>query len=124
MLIAWRYASGMIFRRSPLALETRTALAVYRQSPDAVLLLVGGQFVECNPGAEAIYGRTRAEILGQNPVVFSRATQGDGRPTIDHVGERVQQAITNGFARFEWFNMRGNQEVRMLVTLIPAPDLG
>ncbi|KQM86000.1 chemotaxis protein [Sphingomonas sp. Leaf23] len=114
----------MIFRRFSPDLEIRTALAGYRQSPDAILLLKEGAFVECNPGAEAIYGRTRAEIIGQNPVVFSRATQADGRPTAEHVGERVQQAVRDGFARFEWFNMRGTEEVRMLVTVIPVPQEG
>ncbi|WP_294322014.1 methyl-accepting chemotaxis protein [uncultured Sphingomonas sp.] len=119
-----RYAGRMIFRRSTLDLEARTALAAYRQSPDAVLLLKEGAFIECNVAAEAVYGLTRAEILGRNPVVFSRPTQGDGRPTAEHVGERVQQAVKDGFARFEWFNMRGPEEVRMLVTLIPVPQEG
>jgi methyl-accepting chemotaxis protein len=112
----------MIFRRSSPDLETRTAVAVYRHSPDAVLLLKGGAFVECNAAAETIYGLPRAQILGQNPVVFSRATQGDGRPSSEHVGERVQEAIAHGHARFEWFNMRGAQDIRMLVTLIPLPQ--
>ncbi|MGW8191710.1 methyl-accepting chemotaxis protein [Sphingomonas hankookensis] len=112
----------MIFRRSTTDLETRTAIAMYRHSPDAVLLLKGGAFVECNPAAEQVYGLPRRDIIGQNPVVFSRATQGDGRPSIEHVGERVQQAIRDGHARFEWYNMRGAEEVRMLVTLIPIAE--
>ncbi|KQM38252.1 chemotaxis protein [Sphingomonas sp. Leaf10] len=111
----------MMFGRSKPDMETRTALAMFRHSPDAVLLLKGGTFVECNPAAEEVYGQPRGAILGQNPVVFSRATQGDGRPSMEHVGERVQQAISEGFARFEWFNLRGSDEVRMLVTLIPIP---
>ena len=111
----------MMFRRSsPATLESRTALAVFRHSPDAMLLFRDGAFVECNPAAEAIYGVPREKIMGQNPVVFSAPNQIDGRPTIDHVGERIQQSIDDGHARFEWLNMRNGEIVRMLVTLIPV----
>ena len=114
----------MMFRRKTVDLETRVALATFRSSPDAVLLLKGGAFVECNAAAEAVYGQPRAAILGKNPVIFSAPTQSDGRPTLEHVGERIQQAIRERFARFEWLNMRHGETVRMLVTLIPLPDEG
>ncbi len=57
---------------------------------------------------------------GRIPWSFSAPEQGDGRPTIEHVNERVSQAIRDGHARFEWLNMRNGQIVRMLVTLIPV----
>ena len=110
----------MLFKRSSDTLETRVALAVFRQSPDAMMLLKDNCFVACNAAAEGVYGVPREAIIGQNPVVFSASHQGDGRPTIDHVNERVAQAIRDGHARFEWLNMRAGQIVRMLVTLIPV----
>ncbi|MBO9512228.1 PAS domain S-box protein [Erythrobacter sp. A6_0] len=114
----------MIFRRPTPDLKTRAALANYRFSPDAILLMKEGAFVECNAAAEQVYGVPRAELIGQNPAVFSAETQADGRPSMEHVGERVQQALAEGFARFEWFNVRGGERVRMIVTLIPLPQEG
>ena len=110
----------MLFKRPSDTLEARTALAVFRHSPDAMMLLRDNRFVACNAAAEQVYGAPTAAILGQNPVVFSAPEQGDGRPTIEHVNERVSQAIRDGHARFEWLNMRNGQIVRMLVTLIPV----
>ena len=110
----------MLFKRPSDTLEARTALAVFRHSPDAMMLLRDNRFVACNAAAEQVYGAPTAAILGQNPVVFSAPEQGDGRPTIEHVNERVAQAIRDGHARFEWLNMRNGQIVRMLVTLIPV----
>ncbi len=114
----------MMFGRRTIDLETRAALAAFRRSPDGVLLLKGGAFIECNTAAENVYGLPRSSILGRNPVAFSTPTQGDGRASAEHVGERVQQAVRERYARFEWFNLRNNEPIRMLVTLIPLPEEG
>ncbi|MFN3775073.1 MULTISPECIES: methyl-accepting chemotaxis protein [Sphingomonas] len=97
------------------------AKAVFDHSPDAMLLFSGGKFVSANPAAARVYDRPLQAILGHSPATFAAPCQPDGRPTEVHVGERVAQALQEGFARFEWLNTdsRG-QIVRMLVTLIPA----
>ena len=101
--------------------DDRTARAVFDLSPDAMLLFSGGKFVSANPAAARIYDRPLSEILGKSPVTFSAPCQADGRSTEEHVAERVEQALKEGFARFEWLNTdsRG-QIVRMLVTVVPA----
>ncbi len=99
----------------------RTAKAVFDLSPDAMLLFSGGKFVSANPASARVYDRPLSEILGKSPLTFSAPCQADGRPTEEHVAERVGQALKEGFARFEWLNTdsRGTI-VRLLVTLIPA----
>ncbi|MGE7206644.1 methyl-accepting chemotaxis protein [Sphingomonas sp. NPDC019816] len=110
------------FKRDVADLDTRVARALFDRSPDAILLMSGGQYVACNAAAETIYERPRSEILGHSPSRFSAPIQGDGRRAEDHVPERAQQALRDGFARFEWLNMRPNGEARRcIVMLIPHP---
>jgi methyl-accepting chemotaxis protein len=110
-----------LFGKKDVALADRLALAVFQHSPDAMLLLSDGKFIAGNAAVEAIYHRRLSEVLGHNPLNFSAPCQADGRPTDVHIGERVAQALRDGFARFEWLNQNPNGQVeRVLVTLIPA----
>ncbi|WP_343545359.1 methyl-accepting chemotaxis protein [Sphingomonas paucimobilis] len=110
------------FKQHTADLNTRLASALFDRSPDAILLMSGGQYVACNAAAETIYERPRPQIIGHNPMTFSAPIQGDGRPAEEHVPERAQQALREGFARFEWLNLRPNGETqRCIVMLIPHP---
>ncbi|WP_294234069.1 methyl-accepting chemotaxis protein [uncultured Sphingomonas sp.] len=103
------------------SLKDRLARAVFEHSPDAMMLLSNGLFVAANAAAERIYERPVSDVIGQNPATFSAPCQADGRPTEIHVEERVNQALKDGYARFEWLNLDGRGQVkRFLVTLIPA----
>ncbi|QXT37086.1 methyl-accepting chemotaxis protein [Sphingomonas sanguinis] len=110
-----------LFGKKDVSLGDRLALAVFQYSPDAMLLLSDGKFIAGNAAVERIYHRRLSEVLGHNPLDFSASCQADGRPTDVHIGERVGQALRDGFARFEWLNQAPNGQVeRLLVTLIPA----
>jgi len=113
----------MLFRRSTASLRDRVALTAFQHSPDAMALMHDGKIVECNAGAEVIYGVPRAQILGQNPVMFAAPTQADGRPSDVHVMERAREAVANKHSRFEWLGMRHGAVVRLLVTLMAVSVL-
>lgn len=101
--------------------ETAASEAFFNLSPDGMLVMRDGVFVACNPAAQRIYDAPRDRIIGSNPVAFSAPEQGDGRKSEIHVGERLQQAMREGHARFEWHNLKANgTPLRILVTLIPA----
>ncbi|WP_294246848.1 methyl-accepting chemotaxis protein [uncultured Sphingomonas sp.] len=110
-----------LFGKKDVSLGDRLALAVFEHSPDAMLLLSDSKFIAGNAAVERVYHRRLSEVLGHNPLDFSAPCQADGRPTETHIGERVAQALRDGFARFEWLNQdpKGTVE-RFLVTLIPA----
>ena len=110
------------FHRENTNLNDRVAIALFDRSPDAIMLLSEGRFIACNAAAERIYERPRADVIGQDPLVFSAPTQGDGRSTAIHIQERVQQALRDGSARFEWMNTSPNGQLRrFMVMLLPAP---
>ncbi|MEG3090340.1 methyl-accepting chemotaxis protein [Sphingomonas sp. PB1R3] len=110
-----------LFGKKQANVADRLAIAVFEKSPDAMMLLSGGSFIAGNAAAERVYDRPMREVLGHSPIEFSAPCQADGRSSEEHVGERVEQALREGFARFEWLNIdRRGQIERFLVTLIPA----
>lgn len=63
------------FKQHTADLNTRLASALFDRSPDAILLMSGGQYVACNAAAETIYERPRPQIIGHNPMTFSAPIQ-------------------------------------------------
>ena len=60
-----------LFGKKDVSLGERLALAVFRHSPDAMLLLSDGKFIAGNAAVEQIYHRRLSEVLGHNPLDFS-----------------------------------------------------
>ncbi len=52
--------------------------AIFENSTDAVILM-NGTILDCNPAAEQLWGCTRGQIIGHDPVEFSPPVQPDGR---------------------------------------------
>ena len=67
---------------------------LFAQSNDAVALLHGARYVDCNAAALRLLGAThREQLVGQNAWAFSPDRQPDGRRTIDVFREAVDEAL-------------------------------
>lgn len=69
---------------------------------EAVLVIKGMIFVDCNPGAERLLGCSRQEILGSTPFRFSPEFQPDGQRSEEKGTQLVGNSIRQGPQRFEW----------------------
>lgn len=69
---------------------------------EAVLVIKGMIFVDCNPGAERLLGCSRQEILGSTPFRFSPEFQPDGQRSGEKGTQLVGNSIRQGPQRFEW----------------------
>ena len=67
---------------------------IFEKSTDAVILM-NGTILDCNPAAERLWGYTREEIIGHDPVEFSPPVQPDGTSS-------KEEAATYNLAAFEW----------------------
>ena len=83
-------------------------------------------FVECNACLARMYGATdKAQIIGRTPLDFSPLLQPDGRPSAQLAREVCEQALREGFARFDWFSRRLDGTPFWLdVTLTVQPSWG
>ncbi len=76
------------------------AEAIYIQSKE-------GTFLDVNRGAEKMYGYTRDELIGQNPLFVTAP----GRNDLEAVGKSVQRAFRGKSQQFEFWGRRKNGEI-------------
>ena len=99
---------------------------IFDRAGDAILLIRGSRFIDCNPAAEALFARSRAEILGQSPCNgFSPELQPSGVPSSELMREHLTAAQEKGSLRVEWVHLRpGGEEFTTDVSLNLVEDAG
>lgn len=75
-------------------------------SSDAIFIMDGDQFTDCNRKAIDILACTREQIIGQSPYRFSPSQQPDGKISRDKAREKIQQAFDGASLSFEWLHCR------------------
>ena len=81
---------------------------VFETASDAILLMHGDQFIDCNARALTMFGCTREQIVGAPPYDFSPPTQPDGRRSDEKAMEKIRLAQTEGPQFFEWVHCQRN----------------
>lgn len=81
--------------------------AIFDTSRDALFLLDEKGFFDCNPAAAQLFGFDKKEdIIGKTPLDISPEFQANGEPSEKAAMARIQQAMTQGTAFFEWTSQR------------------
>ncbi len=80
-------------------------------SRDAILLIDGENFVDCNEATAHMLGySTRAEFLMKHPAELSPPVQPDGQSSFVKANEMMKLAFEQGFHRFEWVHRKADGE--------------
>jgi len=97
--------------------------ALFEQSADAILIIEGETFVDCNRATvDMLRYRDKAELLRTHPSELSPSHQPDGRDSFEKANEMIAMAIASGSHRFEWDHKRADGEVfpvEVLLTAVP-----
>jgi PAS domain S-box-containing protein len=92
--------------------ELRASEARYRTlfetANDAIFLMEGGRFVDCNARTLEIFGCSRETILGRHPSAFSPPLQRDGAPSDSAAEAWMNQALAGEPLSFEWLHCRAD----------------
>jgi PAS domain S-box-containing protein len=91
------------------ALERISTLldTIFVNADDAIFLMDGLYFIDCNPAALRMFGcKSKDEVLGQTPGFFSPPVQPDGSDTAEHAQRYVQAALAGAPQDFEWRHWR------------------
>lgn len=99
---------------------------LFEKSADAILIIKGDKFVDCNPATIKMLGyRNKKELLNTHPAQLSPQKQADGRDSFEKANEMMSTAFTHGSHRFEWNHKRKNGEifpVEVLLTSISSKE--
>ncbi len=80
-----------------------------------------GKFAEVNKTAEDIFGYSREELIGNDPMMFAAPGKVDDEQTYYH----IENALNGEKQRFDWWAIRKNGEVFPIeVTLTPGKYFG
>jgi PAS domain S-box-containing protein len=99
---------------------------VLHAAGDAILLIDGDTFVDCNEATAQMLGyANRADFLMTHPSKLSPPLQPDGRSSFEKANEMIQTAVENGFHRFEWIHRKANgEDFPVEVSLTPVIHRG
>lgn len=124
------HVAGEIAAKSEAELALRASEQKFRLlfegSIDALLLLDGDTFVDCNPATlEMMRCADRSKILNSRPEELSPPTQADGQDSKTKAREMIRKAHEHGAHRFEWLHRRLDGEVfpvEVTLTEVPLGD--
>ena len=85
---------------------------IFHNCPDAIFLISGQKFVDCNEVAiKILRAKDREEVFNTHPSQLSPEFQPDGRTSCEKANDMISTAFKNGFHRFEWDHKRLDGEV-------------
>lgn len=79
---------------------------LFENAYDAVFIIEGERFIECNPRAVELFGYSREELLGKTPFEVSPPEQPDGMPSDVKARELIHLAVMGEPQLFEWIHLR------------------
>ena len=104
--IAATRIKNILTREEVLASELKHRL-IFEETHDAIFLIRGGKFVDCNPITLKMYGcKTKDQILGKSPVKFSPRFQPNGGESVTLANENIGRALKGEPQTFEWLHQR------------------
>lgn len=91
-------------------IETREALnenakrfkILFESANDAIFMMHGPYFTDCNSATERIFGCSKDQIIGQTPLHFSPEIQPSGIPSEEAAMEKIENAQSGELQFFEW----------------------
>ena len=94
---------------------------LFERSADAILIIVGNKFVDCNEATvKMLRYKNKQDLLDTHPSQLSPERQSDGRMSYEKAEEMIATAFQNGSNRFEWDHLRADGEVFPVEVLLTA----
>jgi PAS domain S-box-containing protein len=80
--------------------------SLFETANDAIFIMDGVKFIDCNKKTLEMFGCTKKQIINQPPYKFSPKLQPDGRLSKDKALEKINYALAGKNQFFEWKHCR------------------
>lgn len=117
--------------------EGKSYRELFERSPDAILIMEGDQFVDCNPAAvrmlrfpdkqallDRYSGATESGALRAHPAEMSPARQPDGRDSFEKAADLLAITFERGSHTFEWEHLRADGEPFLVEVQLTVVERG
>jgi two-component system cell cycle sensor histidine kinase/response regulator CckA len=79
---------------------------LFETAQEAIFLMEGVKFIDCNPTTLRMFGCSRDQIIGHSPLSFSPEIQPDGQRSEQKAVEKIAAAMAGRPQVFEWLHRR------------------
>lgn len=79
---------------------------IFESSNDAMFIMEGDKFIDCNTASLQIFGCARHQMVGNLFTVFSPKVQPDGKVSLSKADEKIAAALAGHRQFFEWRHCR------------------
>lgn len=79
---------------------------LFESANDAIFLMEGHNFVDCNDRVLSMFGCNKEEIIGETPFKFSPEYQPDGSNSRDRINSLINKTLEGKPQSFEWQHLR------------------
>jgi two-component system, cell cycle sensor histidine kinase and response regulator CckA len=108
------YQAYATFEDITQQIEARNALienenrykSLFETANDAIFIMDGEKFIDCNKKTLEMFGCTRKQVINQPPYKFSPKIQPDGRQSKEKALEKINDVIAGNNQFFEWKHTR------------------
>jgi len=98
---------------------------LFERSADAVLIIEGEAFVDCNQAAvDMLRCKDKRQVLSAHPSRLSPERQPDGQSSFEKANEMIGLAFERGSHRFEWEHLRFDGQAFPVEVLLTAMRIG
>ena len=98
--------SLLLRERDQLLEAERHFRTLFDSAQDAILLMRGEHFVDCNRSAEAMFGLSREQLCRRTPLDLSPEVQPDGTTSRDKATALLKAAYSGESQSFAWRHLR------------------